>query len=87
MPSRRRKPPDDTPRRPGREPDNDEFVEDENSLRLHEAYLEYRVAGGAPGYPRGLPACRRAVRPAARRHPGQAGGRPIRAAPAGHAAG
>jgi hypothetical protein len=59
MPSRRRKPPDDTsPPPPGRKPDNDEFVEDEGSLRLHEAYLEYRVAGGAPATPE---AYRRAV--------------------------
>jgi hypothetical protein len=58
MPSRQRKPPDDTPRRPGPKPDNDEFVEDESSLRLHEAYLEYRVVGGAPATPE---AYRRAV--------------------------
>jgi hypothetical protein len=58
MPSRQRKPPDETPRRRGRKPDNDEFVEDEGSLRLHEAYLEYRVAGGAPATPE---AYRRAV--------------------------
>jgi hypothetical protein len=51
MASRRRKPPDGTPLPPGPEPDNDEFVEDEDSLRLHEAYLEYRVAGGAPATP------------------------------------
>jgi hypothetical protein len=58
MPSRQRKPPDDARPPSRREPDNDEFVEDEDSLRLHEAYLEYRVAGGAPATPE---AYRRAV--------------------------
>jgi hypothetical protein len=58
MPSRRRKPPDDTPPPPGPAPDDDEFFEVEEELRLHEAYLEYRVAGGAPATPE---AYRRAV--------------------------
>jgi hypothetical protein len=48
MPSRKRKPPDNTPPPPAQAPDDDEFFEDEEELRLHEAYLEYRVAGGAP---------------------------------------
>jgi hypothetical protein len=51
MPSRRRKPPDDTPPPPGQAPDDDESFEDEEELRLHAAYLEYRVAGGAPATP------------------------------------
>src|SRR5262249_1246063 len=48
MPSRERKPPDDSPPPPGQAPDDDEFFEDEESVRLNEAYLEHRVAGGAP---------------------------------------
>jgi hypothetical protein len=58
MPSRQRKSPDDNAPPSGQAPDDDEFVEDEESLRLHEAYLEYRVAGGAPASPE---AYRRAV--------------------------
>ena len=58
MPSRRRKPPDGTPPPSGREPDNDEFVEDEDSLRLHEAYLRTSSPGSTPATPE---AYRRAV--------------------------
>jgi len=58
MPSRQRKPPDDSSPPPDREPDDDELFEDEESLRLHEAYLEYRVVGGEPATPE---AYRRAV--------------------------
>ena len=58
MPSRQRKPPDDTRPPPAQAPDDDESFEDEEGLRLHEAYLEYRVAGGAPATPE---AYRRAV--------------------------
>jgi hypothetical protein len=51
MPSRQRKPPDDTPPPPSQAPDDDESFEDEESVRLHQAYLEFRVAGGAPATP------------------------------------
>ena len=51
MPSRQRKPPDGSPPSPGQAPDDDEFFEDEESVRLNEAYAEHRVAGGAPATP------------------------------------
>ena len=60
MPARQRKSPDDTapdatapdstaPDAPP--PEDDEPFEDEESLLLHDAYLEYRLAGGAPATP------------------------------------
>lgn len=51
MPSRQRKPPDDGPPPPGRPPGDDESFEDEESVRMNEAYLGHRVAGGAPATP------------------------------------
>ena len=52
MPSRQRKSPGDpSPQDNAPPPDDDELVEDEESVLLHDAYLEYRVAGGAPATP------------------------------------
>jgi hypothetical protein len=57
MPSRPRKSPDDDAL-PGQAQPDDELFEDQESLLLHDAYLAYRVAGGAPATPE---AYRRAV--------------------------
>src|SRR4051794_27363989 len=51
MPPRRRKPPDEDTPPPGQEPGNDESPESEDSLLVHEAYLEHRLGGGEPATP------------------------------------
>jgi hypothetical protein len=54
MPARRRKPPDDYPPPPS----DEESPENEDSLLVHEAYLQHRLGGGEPATPE---AYRRAV--------------------------